>query len=106
MPELQYSVFVYGTLKDNLTRTMVLGRQIPPKKAKVTGYGIESIIIEGITYPAAMPKDDSELDGFVIDLTPDEIKILDEWETIQYERVIVSLEDKTEAWMYIKNKMF
>lgn len=102
--DLETTVFVYGTLVDNLTRTAVIGRQVWSKSAVLKGYEIsKTLTIENKTYPVVSPTKSGIVNGMVINLTPVEIISLDEWETDAYKRILVTLENDEQAWLYVEN---
>ena len=102
--DLDTEVFVYGTLIDNLTRTSILGRQVRVYKADLEGY--ESVLkmkIEGIMYPVAVPNESKKINGMVLNLTPQEIIKIDEYEGESYKRIKVTLKGDSKVWVYVVN---
>ena len=102
--ELEIMVFAYGTLTDNLTRSIVLKRQVNIAQNSLCGFSMSSIKIEGVEYPAIIKsvKNDMVIKGIIFMATPEEIERIDKYETESYKRVQVTLVDDTMAWTYIK----
>lgn len=93
-PEGTQPVFVYGTLKDATTRKEALGEEVSTEKAKALGEEKQSG-----EYSTIEPSTDKNVEGEVMQLSADQIKKLDSWES-DYERKEITLEDGTKAWAY------
>ncbi len=95
-------VFVYGTLTSSITRKNVIGRDIPGEKDVLDGYdGSKMVIIENESYLAAEKNLQCSIPGLVIELTPEEVSKLDDYETDAYKRREVRLTNRKKAWVYI-----
>ncbi len=102
LPEPTINLFVYGTLKESDTRQKVLGHTNGGVPAEVPGFVTRPVLIEGQTYPSAVPGNGS-LEGLVIDVTEKELMILDVYETDSYKRVCAVTTDGEKVQLYIRN---
>lgn len=93
-------LFVYGTLKHPKIQLKVLGRKPSQKPDTLEGYGIGEIDIHHKTYPIAKLDASSSIKGLVLDITDEEILLLDDYETTAYKRIEVMLKSGAEAWVY------
>lgn len=96
------NLFVYGTLKDPEVQERVFGRKTNGSSDILQGYKKSEVIINGKTYPAIVPNAKTITDGLVITVTPQELKLIDEYETAAYKRIAVRLKSGVSAWVYRK----
>lgn len=94
-------IFTYGTLQEPEVQIDTIGRTMDGKHDALSGYKKSSITIKNIVYPILIPGNE-KIDGIVYDVTDEELKKLDIFETTIYRRVEVTLESGTKAWVYIK----
>ena len=94
------NLFAYGQLRDKLTQEKVFGRVIEGNPDVLQDYSLSAIDIQGSTYPIAIPKQGSSIQGEVIEVNPAELKLIDEWETDTYQRTKVTLKSGKQAWVY------
>ncbi len=99
---MQNNLFVYGTLKDPQSRKQVLGRVVTGTPDALQGYGMTQIEIGGEVYPALEPKARNIINGLVLQITDEELKKADDYETSAYKRNKVVLKSGTKAWVYLK----
>ncbi len=95
------AVFAYGTLRDPEVQRQLLGREVPAEPDRLFGHRTGTIIIGGETYPLAVPDPGSTINGSVLDVTPEELRKMDEYETSAYERRELPLESGRRAWVYL-----
>lgn len=93
-------LFVYGTLQIPTVQQVVFGRSIMGMPDTLTGFRKAEIMLGLHRYPIAVRDVDSQIDGLLLELTPEELKRGDEYETIAYERIRVKLKSGIEAWVY------
>lgn len=103
---LETDLFVYGTLMDAIERGTVFSRQVITKNNTLDEYSKSSVKIENIEYPALVSDKSGKVDGVVFQVTPDELKKIDDWETCAYRRIRVTLKDDSKAWTYVKADEF
>ena len=94
-------LFVYGTLIDDETRKNILKRSVSGTPATLDEYNLEEIIIENESYPAAEKRSGCLIKGLLIEITSEELKELDVYETDAYKRREVELTNRERAWVYI-----
>ena len=95
------ALFVYGTLKDPAVQQNVIGRVVSIVPDVLECYLKSTITINGKTYPIIVPGL-GNVEGFVISVTHDELRLLDEYETSAYKRKKVILKSGRSAWAYQK----
>lgn len=88
------AVFVYGTLRHDLVRRLVIGREVESSPARLPGYRKQGLDIR--------PEPGEVVEGERIDVVAEELRRLDRYERlgIRYERVRHRLADGSEAWVY------
>lgn len=97
------NLFVYGTLLAPETREVVFGRPVPYiEPDTISGFEIEGLLIDGISYPALIRSKSSMVHGGIVVIHEDELKLLDEYETDEYSRLYVRLMSGKQAWVYAK----
>ncbi|MFC4259760.1 gamma-glutamylcyclotransferase family protein [Marinobacter lacisalsi] len=89
-----HELFVFGTLTQPWVRYIVMGRTGDTEPAILEGYEKEALDIK--------PKAGAEVEGKLIEVSPEELARLDRYERlgIRYERVRMTLADGTSAWVY------
>src|SRR3989344_9367785 len=100
------NLFVYGELKDPETRKKVLGRNhIEAIADFLENYRImeRAINIEKKYYPNIVPALDGIVEGLVIKLTDEELRLLDEYETQAYKRIKAKSRYGLDVWVYVKS---
>lgn len=90
----EYEVFVYGTLTYWPVRWLVYGRKGDPDKAILEGYRRDGLDLEKSAR--------ERVEGLVVEVDERELARLDRYERlgIRYERVLMTLADGSEAWVY------
>jgi gamma-glutamylcyclotransferase (GGCT)/AIG2-like uncharacterized protein YtfP len=94
-------LFVYGTLYEPEVQLRLIGRLLDSHPDTLRGYERTSHLLP--PYPVAMPDENKEIDGYVLQVTPEELAQFDIYETDDYQRIRVTLDSGTEAWVYIGN---
>jgi hypothetical protein len=94
-------LFSYGTLQDSKVQKEVFGRHVTGISDVLDGYETEVIIIEGTTYPRAIPMPHSSLQGTRYILSQSELEKCDVYEGTEYARIKKVLKSGIEAWVYI-----
>lgn len=101
---MEEKLFVYCLLKDANVQKEVIGRTVNTEPEIIEGYKKSTIEIEGETFPCIIPYQQGSIDGFVISITQEELKLIDEYETDAYERKKVVLKSGKSAWVYQKRE--
>lgn len=101
-------LFVYGTLREPIVQTRVLGRTVSGQPAMLPGWRRDWIPVSGYAaeiagstvHPAAAPDPDSSLDGLVLEILESDWAALDAYEGEPYQRIEVTLADGRAAHFY------
>ena len=96
------NLFIYGTLMDPEVQKQVIGRTQKPTTDVLEGYRKLNITISDERYPIVVRHEEGKVDGQVIELTEQELKAVDEYETQSYRRVNVTLKSGKNAWVFVK----
>ena len=94
--------FVYGTLRDPKTQLEVFGRIAEMHSDKLPNFIKQTVEINNNLYPIAAKSKGNFIEGKVIEATPEELLLIDKYETSAYERVEVHLASEKKAWVYRK----
>jgi len=98
-------IFIYGTILDEEIKKQVLGRVIKGKWALVDNFIlIRDWEVGGKAYPRLYPHSAGCVIGEIIEVTDDEIKLLDEYETNAYKRDFVHVKNEGNIQTYFANK--
>ncbi|HJW40666.1 MAG TPA: gamma-glutamylcyclotransferase family protein [Rhizomicrobium sp.] len=107
-------LFSYGTLRDAPVQRRLFGRLVPGVSDAVMGYRLAKITIAD---PAAIAtsgkaehliidltgRREDVVEGQVLELTPEELRIADVYEDVAYKRVRAPLRSgQGECWVYIR----
>ena len=104
-------LFSYGTLQQESVQLANFGRKLQGRADVVVGWRLQAVQItdpkvlalSGLSVHKIMvpgqPFD--EVDGVVFEITPEELKAADSYETADYKRVKVKLRSGTETWVYV-----
>jgi len=95
-------LFIYGTLADPGIQKEVWGRKTESIPDILKGYKKSEIKIDGEIYPLIIPDETGEVSGLVIEVTDEELKKIDEYETGAYKRKKVILESGASVWVYVE----
>ena len=93
-------LFVYGTLQDPVVQKRVFGRVVTMRHDTLEGFKKGKIKLSSGTYFIAIPQKGASIDGTVLEATPEEIGLMDEYETSAYARTKVKLKSGGTAWVY------
>ena len=99
LPDIQqrtHYVFVYGTLRYAPIRLVVMGTLGAPEEAVLDGYQRNGLDL------SAQPE--SYVEGLLLRVNADQLGRLDRYERlgVRYERVAKTLDDGTQAWVYLR----
>lgn len=109
------NLFSYGTLQKDKVQKELFGRTLNGSVDLLPGFKIGSVEIKDASvlqksqqqfHPIAIPSDPEDvIEGMVLEITPEELKMADSYETSDYKRVEVKLHSGKLAWAYVaKNK--
>ena len=93
--EQQHSVFVYGTLRNNLVRFYACHCLVPEKPTELQGYRKIGLNI--------VPSDNDSVSGSIIDISGAQLQLVDKYENIpqRYTREKITI-GESEHWVYLK----
>lgn len=98
---MTHAVFIYGTLREPAVQQEVFGRLLESRSDHLDGYGLTQITVEGRNYPDLVVEEDAAVKGDVVELTDDELRGADEYETSAYERRAFVLASGAVAYAYV-----
>jgi gamma-glutamylcyclotransferase (GGCT)/AIG2-like uncharacterized protein YtfP len=93
-------LFTYGTLQIPEVQQRVFGRVVSGTPDTLEGYFKTDITLHDGTFPIIVERAESSVDGQVIEVTPDELVLIDRYETSAYRRIQVTLKTGDSAWVY------
>jgi len=93
-------LFAYGTLMDPLIQRQVLGRVVPMVPDAVLDFGLGQIRLGSDSYRILVPERGQRVEGWVLTLTPDDLTLLDAYETTAYVRCEIQLVSGRTVWVY------
>lgn len=102
--EYQEKLFVYGTLKQLEIQQEAIDRVAGGTPDVLEGYRKSETLIDGEDYPIITPDSKCSVEGLVLDVSPEELATLDEYEDY-YKRIKVLLKSGAAAWVYAPIKM-
>ena len=98
-------LFIYGTLQDPKVQMEVLGRVCNGQYALVDNYVLmRDWPVDGTAYPRLWPHSAGCVFGQIIEVTQDELRILDDYETDAYERLDVHVKNIGLVQTYYYNR--
>lgn len=98
------SLFVYGTLYDPQIQMQLIGRTVESQPDTLHGYGRNFDLLP--PYPVAMPQENGTIEGYVLQITSEELAFFDIYETNAYQRSCVQLASGLETWVYLGNPTY
>jgi gamma-glutamylcyclotransferase (GGCT)/AIG2-like uncharacterized protein YtfP len=93
-------LFTYGTLQDPAVQTRVFGRIVQAEPDTIEGFYKSQITTWEGTFPIIKLDPSSFVDGLVIEVTPEELALIDRYEGTEYRRISVTLKSGLVAWVY------
>lgn len=97
---MQHFVFAYGTLLLPGVQETVIGRQVMGKPDRLAGHRKTSVRDSDTSYPNIVTADGEYVDGFVLEVSQEELARMDMYEGGLYTRLKVTLGSGAEAWVY------
>lgn len=93
-------LFTYGTLQDPAVQMAVFHRLVAGTPDMLVGYLKSEIKIGFGVYPIIKVAPDHYVEGQVIEVTPQELSLIDRYEGTEYRRIRVTLQSGVAAWVY------
>jgi len=100
--EPTHPLFVYGTLQNPLTQITVFGRYDAGIPDILFGYRRELTSLGRGMYPSLQPDQDDFVTGLRIAVTPQELDLIDDYETSAYHRTELTLRSGHQCWVYMQ----
>jgi gamma-glutamylcyclotransferase (GGCT)/AIG2-like uncharacterized protein YtfP len=97
-------IFIYGTLQDPVIQTQLFGRKLDGKLDTLFGYAKDAVMIGGMRFDIAVPKDHSMIDGKVYEVNEYELARADRYKGKPYKRIRCILASGIDAWTYVRNE--
>jgi gamma-glutamylcyclotransferase (GGCT)/AIG2-like uncharacterized protein YtfP len=109
------ALFVYGSLRQAEVQLALFGRQVAMAADSLPGFALATIHIEdpdvieksGVathSICAATGDPADRVEGFVLRLTPEELKAADAYETADYVRIAVRLASGADVQVYARKE--
>lgn len=107
-------LFSYGTLQRDDVQLQLFGRLVRGVKDILNGYKIASIEITDESFLATgadkfqktlIQSKDDFIEGTVLEITNEELLIVDKYEPVNYQRVKVNLNSNKVAWIYVASEI-
>jgi len=98
-------LFTYGTLQIPSVQKLLVGREIPMTADALPGFIKKNVLLGDEVYPILTPDPDGTnlVDGMVLEVTPEELRRFDIYETSAYKRIEVTLQSGGVAWVYVES---
>jgi gamma-glutamylcyclotransferase (GGCT)/AIG2-like uncharacterized protein YtfP len=97
-----FPLFCYGTLQEPEVQLALFGRIVPGEPDTLRGFGEVPVTIEGESYWTLYPTRKGAVEGVVLWLTEEELRLADAYEdSSHYVRVELDLQSGLEAFVYI-----
>lgn len=95
-------LFVYGTIVNPEIQKEILGRTVQGVSDILKGYEKSEVTIDGEIYPCIILNETGMTKGLLIEITDDELRKTDEYETDAYKRERIILKSGVHAWVYVR----
>jgi Gamma-glutamyl cyclotransferase, AIG2-like len=107
-------LFTYGTLQQDNVQISSFGRLLDGVNDKICGYKLEELEISDFEVVSKSGKTvhnilkftgnkNDIIEGIVYDITPDELKLADNYEVDDYKRKKLATLSGQQAWVYVGN---
>ena len=97
-------LFIYGTLINPEIQKSILGRIINGMPDALEGYKKSAIKLDNEKYPIIIPDENKMVNGFIIEISDDELKKIDEYEGVEYKRKEIISKSGISVWVYVKKR--
>jgi gamma-glutamylcyclotransferase (GGCT)/AIG2-like uncharacterized protein YtfP len=98
---MKHLLFIYGTLEDPAIQEKIFGKIIPSADDELLGYKRVQVNIGKKEYWKIAKEKYSSVKGKLIEVTADELKDADTYETGAFRRERLLLRSKKKAWVYM-----
>ena len=96
------TLFCYGTIADSKIQQKIIGRTVDLTKDTLKGFKLSNITLDDGMFLIVVRDNTSRevIEGYVLEITSQELVKFDAYETEAYKRSVVKLESGTKAWVY------
>lgn len=105
-------LFSYGTLQDEQVQLSLFGRTLIGRKDHLLGYKQDLAPVADPEFARTSSKthhailrpsnrEDARIEGTAFELTEAELELADQYEPIEYKRVLAKLTSGEETWVYV-----
>ena len=101
---MKQNLFIYGTLEEPPVEKKIIGRVLKLHHDVLKGFKKTKAKLEGGVYFIISPNKKSSVCGFIISITPSELKKIDCYEGKDYKRVKVKLVSGKQVWVYERSR--
>lgn len=93
-------LFVYGTLQSAEVQRRVIGRAVTGTRDTLDGFMKSRVAMGDGIFPLIVPQHGASVEGLVLEVTEDDLRRMDIYETSAYRRIWVKLRSGLESWVY------
>lgn len=104
---LMFKIFCYGTLQEPSVQLELIGRTAQGPIDSIENFVVVRDYVDpddGIAYPRIIPYEDGCVYGRILSFFPEEVIILDAYETDMYKRVEISTKGGEVVQVYMPNQ--
>jgi gamma-glutamylcyclotransferase (GGCT)/AIG2-like uncharacterized protein YtfP len=105
-------LFSYGTLQDEHVQLSLFGRKLVGRRDWLLGYEQSTARVEDPEFARTSGKahhsilratqdERMQVEGTALEITEEELEITDEYEPVEYRRVIAKLASGDQTWVYV-----
>ena len=104
-------LFSYGTLREESVQLSIFGRRLEGRPETLIGYTLTTIEISDQEFAARSGatqrnaqftgNNSDVIEGVVLKVTPQELELADQYEPVDYKRVLVQMKSGVKAWVYV-----
>ena len=105
-------LFSYGTLRDEKVQLALFGRTLVGRKDQLVGFEQELIRVRDPRFARTSGKSEhaivrvsrnseARVEGTALEVTEAELRCADDYEPVEYRRVLTTLASGRQAWVYV-----
>ncbi len=103
---LMFKIFCYGTLQEPSVQMSLIGRAVYGPIDSIENFVVVRDYVDpddGVAYPRIIPYEKGCVYGRILHFFPEEVPILDEYETEMYERIEMKTKGGEVVQVYVPN---
>jgi gamma-glutamylcyclotransferase (GGCT)/AIG2-like uncharacterized protein YtfP len=101
-----FKIFCYGTLQEPSVQLELIGRNVEGPIDSIENFVVVRDYVDvddGIAYPRIIPYENGCVYGRVLSFYPEEVVVLDEYETDMYKREYITTKGGEVVQVYVPN---